>query len=528
MGAYEVSLGPTREDAIHALNYLKNNHFIDSSTRGISLEMTLYNPTLNKMIFMRFWAEQPVTGGWVPHWYYLPFVGPEYVGMAHYTLGCAEIILSLFVLFYIKHEVAHFREHWLYYAGNLYNLMDVTIITIFIAMAALRVQIEDQYNELDWSSTEEFVDVVPLTDELYYYRLLMATNFTLSALKLMDPMSKVFKAFGVLAMTIGMMAAELMKSFGLMLLVVYIGFATAKYAIFGELDFNYRTPFYSFFKVYEESLGGFSFAEINPYQPGENWNVALMFVFTLLVVVIMLNLLITILTELSDKCREKAHAEWCLMQATTLNKDEICNEQKLCPHPNSQPQVDVGGWAKFVGVIGGAPLCAALGGAIGAAAGGAFDVSRQVIVDSDFGAGATFGAKFGSCVGALIGAALGWHFSFPKFFKGFLSLVFLDTQNAPLSYFWENYYALAKHLDEARAAKQKRKAARNWQNAFGDDVVANALENARRMDPTDYRNAAGERGEARAAIAFKNKLRDARDALSKRHEEEKAEGKRNT
>lgn len=124
------------------------------------------------------------------------------------------------------------------------------------------------------------------------------------------------------------MMFELAKGFSLLLALIRLSFTFAYYGWFSQDSFAERTFFYPFTSVYEQSLGGFTFADIDPNDVSEELKIVCLVFFTLFVVIVILNLLITVLSELNADAKERSKAEWAFMQAQMLLLDTARREVK--------------------------------------------------------------------------------------------------------------------------------------------------------------------------------------------------------
>ena len=144
----------------------------------------------------------------------------------------------------------------------------------------------------------------------------------LAWLKLLEPLSDYFKDVFVLVDTMNEMGRKLLAGMFPVLLIVYFAWGLAKYALLSDTDWNHRTVAASIYTLYPDVLGEFQWgSEYNRNDPLAR-SVLIVFtlriVFSVIVVIVMLNLLISILNDEYDRVKKEANEHWCMYQARTL------------------------------------------------------------------------------------------------------------------------------------------------------------------------------------------------------------------
>lgn len=82
--------------------------------------------------FVRLLVEFPATGGVLTSWQFQTVRLIRYVSSWDYFVGLCEVIFCLFILYYVVEEVLEIRIHRLHYFRNLWNCLDVLIVTVRI------------------------------------------------------------------------------------------------------------------------------------------------------------------------------------------------------------------------------------------------------------------------------------------------------------------------------------------------------------------------------------------------------------
>jgi hypothetical protein len=151
---------------------------------------------------------------------------------------------------------------------------------------------------------------------------LLSFVIILAWLKLLEPLSDYFKGVFVLVDTMNEMGRKLLAGMFPVLLIVYFAWGLAKYTLFSDTDWNHRTVAASIYTLYPDILGEFQWgSEYNRNDPVAR-SVLIVFtlriVFSVIVVIVMLNLLISILNDEYDRVKKEANEHWCMYQARTL------------------------------------------------------------------------------------------------------------------------------------------------------------------------------------------------------------------
>ncbi|XP_071488265.1 polycystin-1-like protein 1 [Diadema antillarum] len=160
---YAVSFNNTRVGAEALLQHLRNNSWIDSQTRAVILEFTLYNAPYNLFSAISFIAELPGTGA------VYPLTSIEAVQLYKYEQAYDYFIMScelLFVLLVavvgkqevvkaVKQKTAYFRSTW-----SWVEVMLIFVSLIYFAMYVYRfAYVSEAGSLLKETYLEEFVDL---------------------------------------------------------------------------------------------------------------------------------------------------------------------------------------------------------------------------------------------------------------------------------------------------------------------------------------------------------------------------------
>ncbi|CAM9303796.1 unnamed protein product, partial [Ectocarpus sp. 12 AP-2014] len=342
-----------RELAESGMEELEADGWIDESSRAVSLELAIHSFSGRQLVYVRILIELPAEGG-VPltHPSYVTFstfnsfhtlrnimLGPR--GAQYYWLQLghdgggvtgdrlaflAELALLMLVLVNIGKERMELRRQGPYYFLAVTNLLDIVLIVghgiLFYILVAKSTAVADldlvDDQETDIRHADPGIVVLVLADLVAVERQCVATMVILVWVKLMDPLQGVFQDFFLLVKMIALMIGKLVRSFLPLLAIIYVAWAFARYTLLGELEFLMKSISSAVATQYPETLGEFTFDDIRAENLYQSWRYSFTALFTMLVVVIMLNLLVSLLNDLYEELKSLATADWCRAQATTI------------------------------------------------------------------------------------------------------------------------------------------------------------------------------------------------------------------
>ncbi|KAK9392829.1 polycystic kidney disease protein 1-like 2 [Crotalus adamanteus] len=129
-GGYIVHLGMDSTNASRILQYLFDNTWLDSFTRAVFVEFTVYNANVNLFCIISLMFETNALGAFFPRAELQSIRLYPYTDGLHIFVVAAEIIYFLFVIYYMVEQVKILRALKWNYFHSKWNLLELAIILI--------------------------------------------------------------------------------------------------------------------------------------------------------------------------------------------------------------------------------------------------------------------------------------------------------------------------------------------------------------------------------------------------------------
>ncbi|XP_069822091.1 polycystin-1-like protein 2 [Dendropsophus ebraccatus] len=267
-GGYVVDLGGDRTAASGVLQYLYNNIWLDTYTRAVFVEFTIYNANVNLFCLVRLMFETKALGTFQTHADLQSIRLYPYTDGLHIFVVAAEVIYFLFVIYYMVIQGKLIKaQKWGYFRSK-WNLLELAIILI------------------SWSALSVFVKRTILGNrDINYYQdhkdEFVSFNETAAA----DAALGYLIAFLVLLSTIklwhllrlnpklNMITATLRRAWGdisgfiTVIVIMFLAYSIACNLIFGWKLYSYKTVFDSAKTMVSLQLGIFNYEEVLDYNP---------------------------------------------------------------------------------------------------------------------------------------------------------------------------------------------------------------------------------------------------------------------
>lgn len=135
-GGYIVNLSLNRTTAMHKIDILKKNLWIDRGTRAVFIDFTTYNPNINLYVVVKLIAEFPATGGMFTSWQFRTLNLLENSSDAPIALYLCFFLFILFILHYMIEEMYEIKTLGFipYLRSSGWNYVDLITILISIAL----------------------------------------------------------------------------------------------------------------------------------------------------------------------------------------------------------------------------------------------------------------------------------------------------------------------------------------------------------------------------------------------------------
>uniref|UniRef100_A0A8C4NF77 Uncharacterized protein n=2 Tax=Eptatretus burgeri TaxID=7764 RepID=A0A8C4NF77_EPTBU len=139
-GGYALDLGTDKATAQRTLNYLHRTNWLDTQTRALFVEFTIYNANVNLFCVATLILENSGLGGFLS-WMDLHSLRLyQNTAGLHIFVVTAEIIYFLFIIYYMVMQVKAIRaQGWCFLRGH-WNLVDTALIVLSWTALAFFVQ----------------------------------------------------------------------------------------------------------------------------------------------------------------------------------------------------------------------------------------------------------------------------------------------------------------------------------------------------------------------------------------------------
>ena len=262
---------PVDKDPSQKLALLKNNKWIDTSTRAVIVELGVYNPPTNLVSTMRLFFEFPQTGGVRP--YYESYTGMLF-GKNDFENYIKSWIFMSFLAFisvyYVLQEFYEIKSQGIkLYSSNIWNWFDIFNYMLFFFCFYLTIVSELDGNALSEvavsnrqvKSLNEYIDLQIL---VYRYRSIdyaFSINLVVVFLKLF----KYVRASPQLSMITDTLAGSWKSagSFFLIFFILLVAFALSLWFTYGHLIWQFRTFNDSLYACFLALLGSNSEVFVN-------------------------------------------------------------------------------------------------------------------------------------------------------------------------------------------------------------------------------------------------------------------------
>ncbi|XP_032626502.2 polycystin-1-like protein 2 [Chelonoidis abingdonii] len=267
-GGYVVHLGTDPKNATRILQYLFNNIWLDTFTRAVFVEFTVYNANVNLFCIVSLMFETNALGAFFTHAELQSIRLYPYTDGLHIFVVAAEVIYFLFIIYYMIAQAKLMRAlKWRYFHSK-WNLLELAIILI------------------SWSTLSVFVKRTILgARDISYYQHHKDECVSFNETATADAALGYLIAFLVLLSTVklwhllrlnpklNMITSTLRRAWGdisgfiTVILIMFLAYSIATNLIFGWKLHSYKTLFDSAETMVSLQLGIFNYEEVLDYNP---------------------------------------------------------------------------------------------------------------------------------------------------------------------------------------------------------------------------------------------------------------------
>ncbi|NWR19530.1 PK1L2 protein, partial [Emberiza fucata] len=267
-GGYVIHLGTDPKNASRILQYLFNNVWLDTFTRAVFVEFTVYNANVNLFCIISLMFESNALGAFFTSAELQSVRLYPYTDSLHIFVVAAEIIYFLFIVYYMIVQGKLLKSlRWRYFHSK-WNLLEMAIILI------------------SWSALSVFVKRTVLgTRDISYYQEHKEDSINFSETARADAVLGYLIAFLVLLSTVklwhllrlnpklNMITSTLRRAWGdisgfiTVIAIMFLAYSIAANLIFGWKLYSYKTLLDSAETMVSLQLGIFNYEEVLDYNP---------------------------------------------------------------------------------------------------------------------------------------------------------------------------------------------------------------------------------------------------------------------
>ncbi|KAM9183006.1 polycystin-1-like protein 3 [Mergus octosetaceus] len=267
-GGYVIHLGTDPNNASRILQYLFNNVWLDTFTRAVFVEFTVYNANVNLFCIISLMFETNALGAFFTSAELQSVRLYPYTNSLHIFVVAAEVVYFLFIVYYMIVQGKLMKTlKWRYFHSK-WNLLEMAIILI------------------SWSALSVFVKRTILgTRDISYYQEHKEDCVSFNETARADAVLGYLIAFLVLLSTVklwhllrlnpklNMITSTLRRAWGdisgfiTVIVIMFLAYSIATNLIFGWKLYSYKTLFDSAETMVSLQLGIFNYEEILDYNP---------------------------------------------------------------------------------------------------------------------------------------------------------------------------------------------------------------------------------------------------------------------
>ncbi|XP_009573889.1 PREDICTED: LOW QUALITY PROTEIN: polycystic kidney disease protein 1-like 2 [Fulmarus glacialis] len=267
-GGYVIHLGTDPKTASRILQYLFKNVWLDTFTRAVFVEFTVYNANVNLFCIISLMFETNALGAFFTSAELQSVRLYPYTNSLHIFVVAAEVIYFLFIVYYMIVQGKLMKSlRWRYFHSK-WNLLEMAIILI------------------SWSALSVFVKRTILgTRDINYYQEHKEDCVSFNETARADAVLGYLIAFLVLLSTVklwhllrlnpklNMITSTLRRAWGdisgfiTVIAIMFLAYSIATNLIFGWNLYSYKTLFDSAETMVSLQLGIFNYEEVLEYNP---------------------------------------------------------------------------------------------------------------------------------------------------------------------------------------------------------------------------------------------------------------------
>ncbi|XP_078407378.1 polycystin-2-like protein 1 [Cetorhinus maximus] len=302
-GGYIFELAQDKVASFGKITRLKSKLWLDSGSRAVFIDFTVYNANVNLFNAIRLLVEFPATGGAIPSSEFFTVKLLRYVSNFDFFLAACEVIFCFFICNYVIQEAIELHTHRMAYFKSLWNCLDFLIVLFSLLAIFYNV-----YRTIKVSLLlEKLLENSDAYQNLYFLAYWQNRYNVIIAFAVFIAWIKIFKYISF-NMTMTRLSTTLSRcakgivGFAVMFFIVFFGYAQLGYLIFGTRVEHYHTFGNCIFTQFRIILGDFDFHEIEEANQILGPIYFITFVFSLFFV--LLNVFLAIINDTYSEVKD--------------------------------------------------------------------------------------------------------------------------------------------------------------------------------------------------------------------------------
>jgi polycystin 1L2 len=278
------------------------SQYIDLHTKAVFVDLTVYNPMVDRICYIRMVGELVKAGGVMPTYEFMVVrLWDLHTSTDFFYVGL-EGVIALFYAHYALIAYKTMRREGKQYWHSFLNVCQLLNILFFISQRSMRLYISlyllppevpvDSWDYIEFLPAVHWknnaVAIQAVNTFLNWFKLIHILSYSPTFRLMVDTLSK---------------AADGVAGFGVVFCIIYFGFCQAHCVLFHGRLKTFRTITETCYTLLRSLLGDFDFLSL---QQGHVWLGPMLFIiFIALAVFVVLNMLIAIISDAYAEVQEE-------------------------------------------------------------------------------------------------------------------------------------------------------------------------------------------------------------------------------
>lgn len=349
---YVVDMPTNYTEAVNLYQQLRDDSFVDRSTRALFIDWNTFNPATNLFVASRIAFEFPHTGGVIPYHTYSPLNLFRYRSTARGGAAIfLEVMLLIFVIFYSAdyiHSIVTTRENKYHFFKKPWNMLDFFNLLFFVALFIVRcfgeswIQDSLSFSKDALKLKTKYVPLNYISYVLNTERYIAGFNGFLTWLKILKFLQD-FKSMRDLFDTFQKSAADLLI-FAILFFIFFLGLAQTGFLFFSPDVYSFRSFTISIVTLFRGLVGGLDVDELS--EANRIFGPAYFSIFNFICVLILINVFLAIINDSFEKTIENSenflNDAMQVVDDNDLNNDGKLDKNELAQMISDKNQLSLG------------------------------------------------------------------------------------------------------------------------------------------------------------------------------------------